>query len=445
MSENIKTLSGRLKGLKGWLTQTISACGNLINMPRSIANDSFLRSRIEVSIQELDERLGKINNCLSELEACELSVELDDDRKLREESYKTTRHQVASSHQDCLNRLVRALAELDTLAEANAATQPTVFDDHRHNGGASSLKVQDSLKPFVLSKENSVLEFSQWKKQFRAFYAASHLEKLDIVGQQAFFRKYIESNLLSVLETKILTTTTVFNNENAPGTDSCFQLLEDEFQLRYPLVARRFQLFSIRQARGETFTEYMAKIKTMATHCGLDALGIEGLLIYISIVGLNSTDFDLREKLLELPTLTMKEVDRISRGYESAQSAIKTLAGSSSTVHRIRTFDNKKTDRQSDFKDYNFDKVKGRTPSERLKLLKESGWCMRCGRHPYDKYQKCWAASAQCYVCQDFGHLSYLCDQLENQSDESSGTSDPEDSTSDEENQRAQTRAAFST
>ena len=441
MSENIRTLSGRLKALKGWLTQTISACANLIGMPRSIANDSFLRNRIEISIQELDNRLGKINDCLSELEACELSVQLDDDRKLREESYKATRAQVASAHQDCLNRLVRALAELDTLAEANTATQPAVSDDQRLNGGASSLKVQDSLKPFVLSKEHSVLEFSQWKKEFRAFYSASKLEKLDISGQQAFFRKYIESNLLSVLETKITRTTTVFDNDNAPGTDSCFQLLEDEFQLRYPLVARRFQLFSIRQAEGETFTEYMAKIKTNATHCSLETLGIEGLLIYISIVGLNSTDFDLREKLLELPSLTMKEVDRISRGYESAQSAIRSIgsgtqAGASSTVRRIRTFENKKTD-------YNFDKVKGRTPSERLKLLKESGWCRRCGRHPYDKYQKCWAASAQCYICGDFGHLSYLCDrdQLENQSDESSGTSDPEESTSgsEEENQRAQT------
>ena len=107
MSENIRTLSGRLKALKGWLTQTISACANLIGMPRSIANDSFLRNRIEVSIQELDKRLGKFNDCLGELEACELSVELNDVRKLREESYKATRAQVASSHQDCLNRLVR--------------------------------------------------------------------------------------------------------------------------------------------------------------------------------------------------------------------------------------------------------------------------------------------------------------------------------------------------
>ena len=109
MTEKIKMLSGRLKALKGWLTQTISACANLIGMPRSIANDSFLRNRIEMSIQELDNRLEKINDCLSELEACELLVTLDDDRRLREESYKVTRAQVASSHQECLNRLVKAL------------------------------------------------------------------------------------------------------------------------------------------------------------------------------------------------------------------------------------------------------------------------------------------------------------------------------------------------
>ena len=400
MSENIRTLSGRLKALKGWLTQTISACANLIGMPRSIANDSFLRNRIEISIQELDNRLGKINDCLSELEACELSVQLDDDRKLREESYKATRAQVASAHQDCLNRLVRALAELDTLAEANTATQPAVSDDQRLNGGASSLKVQDSLKPFVLSKEHSVLEFSQWKKEFRAFYSASKLEKLDISGQQAFFRKYIESNLLSVLETKITRTTTVFNNDNAPGTDSCFQLLEDEFQLRYPLVARRFQLFSIRQARGETFTEYMAKIKTMATHCGLESLGVEGLLIYISIVGLNSTDFDLREKLLELPTLTMNEVDRVSRGYESAQSAIRGISSA---------FANLATTHEDDFHQ-SVQQVSTSSAGTKWQQLQKLGRCPRCAQfRPDHSPAQCRAVKLSCDLCFQKGHLRRAC------------------------------------
>ena len=74
MTENsTKILSGRLKSLKGWLSKTASACDNLVNAPRSLASDSFLKSRLEKSIAELDERLQKINDCIAELEALELT------------------------------------------------------------------------------------------------------------------------------------------------------------------------------------------------------------------------------------------------------------------------------------------------------------------------------------------------------------------------------------
>ena len=59
--------------------------------------------------------------------------------------------------------------------------------------------------------------------------------------------------------------------------------------------------------------------------------------------------------------------------------------------------------------DYNYGTVRGRTPRERIYLLKEEGWCTRCGRHPYDRNNECWAASAQCFACYGLGHLSYLC------------------------------------
>lgn len=445
MTEQIKLLGGRLRSLKGWLTQSISACENVVAMPQTLANESFLRGRIENSIAEIDERLKKINDCIGELELAELSQPPSDDRKQREESYSTTRAQAARKHEGCLNSLVAALAELNTIGDVDTTAQPGSIEQDQRDGHAQ-FKVQDSLKPYILSKENSPLEFSQWKMQFRAFYAASHLERIDVVGQQAFFRKYIESNLMSVLDTKITATTELFDNELAPGTNSCFSELEKEFKLRYPLVARRFQLFSLRQARNESFTEYVAKIKMQATQCDLETLGIEGLLIYIAIVGLNSSDFDLREKLLELSDMTMQEVDRVSRSYESARSAIRGITGSGNVeegasarrVEHRDTDNDKRTNRPRDFKDYNFDKVKGRTPRERLKLLKESRWCLRCGRHPYDKYQKCWAKSAQCFRCNEIGHLSYLC--LEDTSGSSGGSDGSDEDSGEDENSGAQIR-----
>ena len=42
MGDSRKVLTGRLKSLKGWLTQTINSCENLMAMPHSVANESFL-------------------------------------------------------------------------------------------------------------------------------------------------------------------------------------------------------------------------------------------------------------------------------------------------------------------------------------------------------------------------------------------------------------------
>ena len=141
--------------------------------------------------------MKKINDCISELELAELSQPPSDDRKKREESYSTTRAQVARNHEVCLNSLVEALTELNTVADADTTAQP---GDIEQGPRGDQFKIQDSLKPYILSKENTTFEFSQWKLQFRAFYSASHLERIDVVGQQAFFRKYVESSLMSVLD-----------------------------------------------------------------------------------------------------------------------------------------------------------------------------------------------------------------------------------------------------
>ena len=448
---SLKNLSGRLRSLKGWLTQTIDGCKNLVAMPQSVMNASVLKSRIEKSISELDMRLEKIFECLRDMQELELDQDYDENRKERERAYATCREESAARHQECLNQMLEALVTLATLAEPDSSSQPgnvTFLTD----GLEDRFKVQDSLKPPLLNKDSSPTEFDSWKKAFRAFYSASRLEKLDIISQQAFFRQFISPELMSVLEAKIGTTTSIFDDANAPGTDSCLGLLNTEMLLRYPLVARRFKFFNLVQTRKETFIEFLAKVKSHSTLANLETLGIEGMIIYKAIIGINDDYGDLREKILQLSELNMCELERVARSYESAQSAIREIgagAGVSagagvdagqSTVCRIRTqFRQKLThDRQDNTR------VIGNTPRERIELLRKKKYCLRCGRHPYDRHQKCWAASAQCYICQDIGHLSYLCDrdQNENQSDENSDASESEDGY-DEGNQGAQTRAVF--
>ena len=136
-------------------------------------------SRIEKSITELDDRLQQIYNCIGELEASELARPFDDERKKREESYASSSTKAGSDHQACLNRMLEALSELDTRADPDVIAKP---EGSESTFTSANVKVQDSLKPFVLTKEHSSLEFNQWASMFCAFYYSSHLERLEDIG-----------------------------------------------------------------------------------------------------------------------------------------------------------------------------------------------------------------------------------------------------------------------
>ena len=121
---------------------------------------------------------------------------------------------------------------------------------------------------------------------FKAFYSASNIGSLKTCAQHAFVRRSVDSDLMSVLETQITATTPIFDDENMPGTDSVFSLLNKEFLYRYPLVSRRFSFFSLNQAKGQTFTEYLAKLTSLGNLAELNTLNIEDLFVYRAIVGL---------------------------------------------------------------------------------------------------------------------------------------------------------------
>ena len=68
------------------------------------------------------------------------------------------------------------------------------------------------------------------------------------------------------------------------------------------------------------------------------------------------------------------------------------------------------------------DQDKQKTPQERLALLRSEKWCLRCGKHPYDKNNDCWAKSAQCHQCGQIGHLASLCLDDELPQEDSNGS-----------------------
>ena len=409
---DLKVLGGQLKSYKGWLTQSINNCLELIKIPSSASNASSMISRLESALGELDKRRHKVESCLESMEALDFDKDDDDNKKEREKYYATQRLAMASKCQAAISEVYLAYARLNTQPEEAGSTSPAPVVSAGGSGLGSQVKVLDSLKPFVLSKDHIPREFHVWKQQFKAFFSASNLNKLTVAGQQAFFKKQLDSTLMSVLEPLITSTTPVFEDVNMPGTDSCLKHLNNEFMLRYPLVARRFDFFSQSQKKDQSFTEYLGNVKSSSALSDLGTLGVEDLIVYKTIIGLHQDYSDLREKILELPQLSLAELERVSRAHEAAQNSIKTLAPSA-VVSRVGE--------GQDFA-YNYGPVKGGTPRERRHLLAKKNWCLRCGRHPQESTTKCWAKGAQCFTCQAYGHFGYLCPN--DSSDEDSSNED---------------------
>ena len=184
----LKKLAAQLRGRKSWLTQSIRSCNNLISIPHSAANASFLLNQMQTAATLLNERKEKIETCLLEMEDYELNLELDDARRKREEYYDKTRDEITTKYEACYNKLLDAMSSFDTIAEANSTVHPPPFANPTETR-ANTLKIQESLKPFVLQKDHTPRDLYLWQKQYKAFHLASKLGSLSIFGQQSFFFK----------------------------------------------------------------------------------------------------------------------------------------------------------------------------------------------------------------------------------------------------------------
>ena len=115
--------------------------------------------------------------------------------------------------------------------------------------------------------------------------------------------------------------------------------------MKYPLVSRRFDFFSLKQARGETFSDFLAK-KSFGVFGDIENLGIDGLYVYTAVVGIHSDYSELREKILQLPELTLQNVETTSRSYEIAQSTIKGIKSCSNSFANLAIGEDENSTRQ---------------------------------------------------------------------------------------------------
>ena len=105
--------------------------------------------------------------------------------------WETKCTEVSTDLDNSLTLLNTVLATMDqaTKAAATAAVVP------RFQAVSPRILVVDTLKPFVLSLQNTPVEFRQWKRKLDAFFSTSHLGLANTLDQQAYVRQFLNSDL----------------------------------------------------------------------------------------------------------------------------------------------------------------------------------------------------------------------------------------------------------
>ena len=382
----ITRLKRKRKGLRASLTAILNIIDRLITASKGADNrinrSESNRLAIERAFEKLEQRydkLDKLNNRILSINTVQ-----DDD----------------AGYQEAIDTATNSyMQRIDNWGQLRIAMLPPNPHQQQGAGGLGegrNLRPVEALKPsFSLSFDNSPTELSTWLSQFKSYFEASRLHTLPLDQQQAFLRQGLKPDVWTVIKQKINIDTIVFHNPLHQDEESCENLIQEAFQVRYPLIMRRYRFFTYERLGNQTYTDFYAKLQELAAAANLENLELNDYLCFRVIAGIN--DPKSVDKILSIPAqdFNLEEVNRVATACETARN----YSSLNSKNVSNKVFD-KKSSNQKPF-----------NPQDKLKALKQQGKCVRCGKSAHSKGEVCPHRSTACHKCGIKGHISPVCAQ----------------------------------
>ena len=270
--------------------------------------------------------------------------------------------------------------------------------------GTQGAKPIDSLKPQKLQFDDNMGQFRRWKQRFRSYHHCSNLRVLPIIDQQAFLVACVDDDITDRLNRTASETTAIFPNE---VDHSCYDILEKLFQERIPLLLRRQQFLSFKQAEGQNGLKFREELRNLADEANIAEMMPEDILCVMYVRGVRSNE--LREKLLEVTEPTLVRFDRIVDAFDQAKSQMaeirKTQPAEASASYkqqnRQQGRSNMPTSGKIRLPPNNQDET------NRKKWL--NGKCFRCGSNKHTLPKCTVPITTTCPSCSYNGHTKYAC------------------------------------
>ena len=400
-ASEIERLKKKRRGFKAAFTQILNVIDKLIQASKGpdnkINRSESNRLALERAFEKLEQRFEKLERINYRI----LTInQVPDDQAGYQEAI--------DANTTAYTERIEALGQLRIAMIPNGNQQGAI-----HEGQNASIKTVTDLKPsYSLSFDNTPMELSTWITCFKAYFEASRLHTLPIDQQQAFLRQYLNANVWTAIKQNISIETRIFKNPMDPDEESCESIIEDAFQVHYPLIMRRHKFFTYERKGNQNFTDFVSKLEELALAANLEAMEINDYKMFRIIAGLN--DPKCVDKILSIPIqdFTFEEVKRVGVQYQTA----KNYSGLHPTHHV-----NQVVGRRNSNKGFNSNKNSGKksyaSPSSnssvlsKLNRLRQQGKCTGCGRTAHTKGQVCPHKTATCNKCGLKGHIAPVCAQ----------------------------------
>jgi hypothetical protein len=371
LGDRMESLKRTIAAHKGHLTRELNAVIKLVQFAR--ANPS---PRVVKDMEDTLEGLRRHHKAVMEgyLELAVLTVD-PADQVVQDKKMEVVETDFLQAVMD----VQAALVAINMPAAPSVVAPPAL--SRGGAGAASQWKVQTALQPEKLTRESTPAEMRAWARKFRAFYSTSNLSRAQLEDQQAFFLSYLDLDLETTIRESIDVTTAIFG-----AKDSCREFLEQKFRVTYPLFTRRLDYFRYCQAQGQTFAEYVAKLRQKGNKADLAALSVDEMYVFRVLSGLS--DNKMKEKLLELKSPSLAALIAEAPDIEVARRNLKASGASDSQARCSRQEDRRRDNRS-----------KSRGPPAGPK-------CPDCGNREHEEDYPCPAASHSCHHCKKKGHFN---------------------------------------
>ena len=229
-----------IRSHKGHLTTRITVAENAITIARrqqpiaSYTTDDLLRCK-----KKLNETFDALETKYNQL------IALEEDQATQ-----------AAYTQDLTNETTRYNNIITTISSTLNQSAVRAPVESRPAERMAKMEVNKTLTPQTLNKDDSPVRLANWIRAFTQWYTASKMNLSTIPEQQAYFRCCLDPYLESRLDEKINDRTPIFSGEEDVAETSCIRLLQKEFLIRYPIVTRQYQFFSLTQQQGQQFSDW---------------------------------------------------------------------------------------------------------------------------------------------------------------------------------------------